>query len=257
MASNQDDCKHHEEDIDKLKFRNEIEAFTRLKGLGSISGLYDNSINDKVSSSLGKVYHEGPSLSLESPGDMFNSLVNKPDNIDKQSDNNSTAKLECAAVDDVIKDSHHISWDAYFMNIAILASLRSKDTTKVGAVIVHHKKILGVGYNGFPSGIDESKLPTCRDGEWLDTKYPYVVHAELNAILNTVQYNIQGSSLYVTMFPCCTCMTTILQKKISEIIYLSDKHHNDKEYVASRKLLSLSNINIRQFSGDIVVKNYN
>lgn len=149
-----------------------------------------------------------------------------------------------------------IDWDSYFMNIAILASLRSKDTTKVGAVIVHNKKILGVGYNGFPSGIDESKLPTERNGEWLDTKYPYVVHAELNAILNTVQHNIQGSSLYVTMFPCCTCMTTILQKKISEVIYLSDKHHNDKEYIASRKLLSLSNINIRQFSGDIVVKDY-
>lgn len=149
-----------------------------------------------------------------------------------------------------------LDWDSYFMNIAILASLRSKDTTKVGAVIVHNKKILGVGYNGFPSGIDESKLPTGRSGEWLDTKYPYVVHAELNAILNTVQHDIQGSSLYVTMFPCCTCMATILQKKISEIIYLSDKHHNDKEYVASRKLLCLSNINIRQFSGDIVVKEY-
>lgn len=242
------DCKHHEEDIDKLKFRNEIEAFARLKGLGSISGLYDNSINDKVSSSLGEVYHEGPNLSLDSPGDMFNSLVNKPDNVDKQSDNNSTAKLECTAVDDIIKDNNHISWDAYFMNVAILASLRSKDTTKVGAVIVHDRKILGVGYNGFPSGIDESKLPTGRDGEWLNTKYPYVVHAELNAILNTVQYNIQGSSLYVTMFPCCTCMTTILQKKISEIIYLSDKHHDDPPYVASRRLLSMTNIVVRQYN---------
>ena len=149
-----------------------------------------------------------------------------------------------------------IDWDSYFMNIAILASLRSKDTTKVGAVIVYDRKILGVGYNGFPSGIDESKLPTGRDGEWLCTKYPYVVHAELNAILNTVQHDIQGSSLYVTMFPCCTCMTTILQKKISEIIYLSDKHHDDKEYIASRKLLSLSDVNIRQFSGSIIVKDY-
>jgi dCMP deaminase len=150
-------------------------------------------------------------------------------------------------------DENPLSWDEYFMNIAILASLRSKDTTKVGAVIVHDRKILGVGYNGFPSGIDESKLPTGRDGEWLDTKYPYVVHAELNAILNTVQHNIQGSSLYVTMFPCCTCMTTILQKKISEIIYLSDKHHNDKEYIASRRLLSLTNIVIRQYEGDILL----
>ena len=217
MTSNKDDIKNHREDIDKLKFRNEIEAFARLKGLGSISGLYDNLINDKVSASLGEVYHEGPNLSLESPGDMFSSLINKSDNVDKASDNNLTVKLEGPTVDDIIKDSDHISWDAYFMNIAILASLRSKDTTKVGAVIVHDRKILGIGYNGFPSGIDESKLPTGRDGEWLDTKYPYVVHAELNAILNTVKHDIQGSSLYVTMFPCCTCVTTILQKKISEI----------------------------------------
>lgn len=149
-----------------------------------------------------------------------------------------------------------LDWDSYFMNIAILASLRSKDTTQVGAVIVHDRKILGVGYNGFPSGIDESKLPTGRDGNWLDTKYPFVVHAELNAILNTVKHNIRGSSLYVTMFPCCTCMATILQKKISEIIYLSDKHHNDKEYIASRKLLGLSDVNIRPFNGDIIVKGY-
>ena len=253
MTSNQDDFKHHEEDIDKLKFRNEIEAFARLKGLGSISGLYDNLINDKVSASLGEVYHEWPNLSLESPGDMFSSLVNKSDNVEKQSDNNLTVKVEDRAVDDIIKDSNHISWDSYFMNIAILASLRSKDTTKVGAVIVHDRKILGVGYNGFPSCIDESKLPTGRDGEWLDTKYPYVVHAELNAILNTVKHDIQGSSLYVTMFPCCTCVTTILQKKISEIIYLSDKHHDDPPYVASRRLLSLTNIVVRQYNDRVLL----
>ena len=157
MTSNKDDFEHHEEDIDRLKFRNEIEAFARLKGLGSISGLYDNSINDKVSSSLGEVYHEAPSLSLESPGDMFSSLVNKPDNIYKQSDNNLTVKLESHTVDDIINNSGNISWDAYFMNVAILASLRSKDTTKVGSVLVLNKKLVGMGYNGFPSGVDESK----------------------------------------------------------------------------------------------------
>lgn len=147
-----------------------------------------------------------------------------------------------------------LSWDSYFMNIAILASLRSKDTTKVGAVIVHNRKILGVGYNGFPSGVDESKLPTNRTGALQDVKYAYTVHAELNAILNTVQHNISGSSLYVTLFPCCRCMSTIIQKRISDVIYLSDKHHDDPEYIASRKLLSLSNVKIRQFSGDILIK---
>ena len=89
-----------------------------------------------------------------------------------------------------------------------------------------------------------------------DVKYAYTVHAELNAILNTVQHDISGSSLYVTLFPCCRCMSTIIQKRISEVIYLSDKHHNDPEYIASRKLLSLSNVKIRQFSGDILIKDY-
>lgn len=191
-----------------------------------MSALYNESINTDVSNKLNEL-HSSQDLYMRNDSSMINDIVSNP-----------------------------ISWDSYFMNIAILASLRSKDTTKVGAVIVQNKKILGVGYNGFPSGIDESKLPTARDGEWLNTKYPYVVHAELNAILNTAKHDIQGSSLYVTMFPCCTCMTTILQKKISEIIYLSDKHHNDKEYVASRKLLDLSDINIRQFNGDIIVKAY-
>lgn len=146
-----------------------------------------------------------------------------------------------------------LDWDSYFMNIAILASLRSKDSTKVGAVITCDNKIMGVGYNGFPSGVNESLLPTERNGLLQDVKYAYTVHAELNAILNTVAHNISGGSLYVTLFPCCKCMSVLMQKKISEVIYLSDKHHDDPEYVASRKLLNLSNINIRQFSGKVIV----
>jgi dCMP deaminase len=156
---------------------------------------------------------------------------------------------------DNIKCSY-IDWDSYFMNIAVLASLRSKDTTKVGAVIVYDKKIVGVGYNGFPARVDDAKLPVSRDDEWLCTKYPYVVHAELNAILNTVKHDISGSSLYVTLFPCCRCMSTILQKGISEIVYLSDEHHDDPEYVASRRLIDLSDIKVRQFNGDILIAGY-
>lgn len=174
-------------------------------------------------------------------------------------DNNNLSlkdSLNSTSTDLNYVSNKYLSWDSYFMNIAILASLRSKDTTKVGAVIVHDRKILGVGYNGFPSGVDESKLPTNRIGALQDVKYAYTVHAELNAILNTVQHNISGSSLYVTLFPCCRCMSTIIQKRISEVIYLSDKHHNDPEYIASRKLLSLSNVKIRQFSGDILIKDY-
>ena len=146
-----------------------------------------------------------------------------------------------------------LDWDSYFMNIAILASLRSKDTTKVGAVITCDNRIVGVGYNGFPSGVDESKLPTDRVGLLQNVKYAYTVHAELNAVLNTVKYDISRSSVYVTLFPCCRCVATLIQKNISEIIYLDDKHHNEPEYIASRKLLGLSNINVRKFNGDIVV----
>ena len=173
-------------------------------------------------------------------------------------DNNNNLSLKdslnSTSIDLNYVSNKSLSWDSYFMNIAILASLRSKDTTKVGAVIVHDRKILGVGYNGFPSGVDESKLPTSRIGALQDVKYAYTVHAELNAILNTVQHDISGSSLYVTLFPCCRCMSTIIQKRISDVIYLSDKHHNDPEYIASRKLLNLSNVKIRQFSGDILIK---
>lgn len=153
-------------------------------------------------------------------------------------------------------NNDHISWDAYFMNAAILASLRSKDTTKVGSVLVLNRKLVGMGYNGFPSGVDESKLPTSRVGSLSDVKYAYTIHSEQNCILNSPVYDITGATLYVTLFPCNECAKLIIQKGISEIVYLSDKHHDDPPYVASRKLLSLSDINIRQFSGDIVVKDY-
>lgn len=146
-----------------------------------------------------------------------------------------------------------LDWDSYFMNIAILASFRSKDSTKVGAVITRDNKILGVGYNGFPAGVDESLLPTERHGLLQNVKYAYTVHAELNAILNTVAHDISGGCVYVTLFPCCRCMSILMQKKISEIVYLSDKHHNESEYIASRKLLGLSNINARQFSGNVII----
>jgi len=210
------------DDIDKLKYRNEIEAMSRLRNY-KVDDLYNESTNADISNKINELY---PSCD----GYIYN---------DHQ------------AVNDVI--SQPISWDSYFMNIAILASLRSKDTTKVGAVIVQGRKILGVGYNGFPSGVDESKLPTDRVGSLQNVKYAYTVHAELNAILNTVKHDISGSSIYVTLFPCCRCMATLIQKKISEVIYLDDKHHDEPEYIASRKLLELSNIVVRKFEGTLLL----
>ena len=148
-----------------------------------------------------------------------------------------------------------ISWDEYFMNIAILASLRSKDITKVGSVLVLNKKVIGMGYNGFPSKIDESKLPTSRTGDLQNTKYAYTIHSEQNCILNTNIHDITGSTLYVTLFPCNECVKLLLQKGISEIVYLSDKHHDDPPYIASRRLLDLSNIIVRQYNGNVLIKN--
>ena len=148
---------------------------------------------------------------------------------------------------------NQLDWDSYFMNIAVLASLRSKDTTKVGSVIVLDRKVVGMGYNGFPAGIDESQLPTSREGNLQDTKYAYTLHSEVNAILNTTYSDITGSTIYVTLFPCCRCSAILIQKKIKEIVYLNDIHHNDSEYVASRKLLGLSNITVRKFTGNIIV----
>lgn len=157
-----------------------------------------------------------------------------------------------------MKHNDILSWDEYFMNIAVLASFRSKDqNTKVGSVIVDkNNHIIGVGYNGLPSGINEDLFPTTNDtksNSYDCTKYPYVTHAELNAILNTAVYDMTGSRLYCTLFPCCECAKAILQKKIVEIIYISDKHHDDVHYVASRRLFNAAGIIIRKYVGKILV----
>lgn len=142
----------------------------------------------------------------------------------------------------------HISWDNYFMSIAIIASLRSKDpNTKVGAVLVDSQhRIVGTGYNGFPTGIDESQLSLTRGGDWISTKYPFIVHAELNCILNAITQSLQGTTLFCTLFPCNDCAKAIIQKGIKEVVYLSNKHSSNDIYIASKKLLDLSNIRYQQ-----------
>ena len=137
------------------------------------------------------------------------------------------------------KRENHISWDEYFMGIAVLSSLRSKDpNTQVGACIVSpDKKIVGVGYNGFPTGCSDDDLPWEREGEWLETKYPYVCHAELNAILNSTIANLTGATLYVALFPCNECAKAIIQSGIKKVIYLSDKYETSDSTLASKKML--------------------
>lgn len=156
-------------------------------------------------------------------------------------------------VDDVV--SNPISWDSYFMNVAILTSKRSSDAnTKVGACLVDaSNRIIGCGYNGIPKGLDKSMFPTNRGKELHESKYGFVVHAEANTLLNTTVFDLTNSKIYCTLFPCNECVKLLLQKGISEVIYLSDIHHNDPPYIAARKLLEAANITVRQYEGDILL----
>ncbi|HBE02007.1 MAG: cytidine deaminase [Spirochaetes bacterium GWF1_41_5] len=146
------------------------------------------------------------------------------------------------------KRNNYISWDEYFMGIALLSAMRSKDPgTQVGACIVNNKKrIIGIGYNGFPAGCSDDLLPWAREAECInDTKYPYVVHAEANAILNAT-CRVEGSSLYTALFPCNECAKLIIQAGINEVIYLSDKYSTTESVRASKKMLSMAKIKTRQ-----------
>lgn len=141
----------------------------------------------------------------------------------------------------------HITWDQYFMGIASLSSLRSKDpNTKVGACIVNPKRrIVGIGYNGLPFGCDDNDYPWAREGEYLDTKYPYVVHAEPNAILNS-NSSLENCTMYVTLFPCNECAKLIIQSGIKEVVYASDKYAESEISIASRKMLKSAGVKLRQ-----------
>lgn len=143
-----------------------------------------------------------------------------------------------------MKRSDYISWDEYFMGVAILAGMRSKDpSTQVGACIVDNdNKILSQGYNGLPRGCSDDEFPWSREGDMLETKYPYVVHAELNAILNCRGTSLFGSKIYVALFPCNECAKAIIQSGIREVVYLSDKYSDTDIVKASKRMLNSAGI---------------
>lgn len=147
------------------------------------------------------------------------------------------------------KRANYIDWDEYFMGVAILSAKRSKDPgTQVGACIVTpDKRIVGVGYNGLPAGCSDDEFPWEREGDFLNSKYAYVCHAELNAILNSTK-SLKGCTIYVDLFPCNECAKSIIQSGISEIVYLSDKYDNTDSNIASKKLLNSANVKLRQLS---------
>lgn len=146
----------------------------------------------------------------------------------------------------------YISWDTYFMGVAKLSAMRSKDpSTQVGACIVSKdNKILSVGYNGAPKGFEDDEMPWDREGDFLNTKYAYVCHAELNAILNSHGANLEDSKIYVDLFPCNECAKAIIQAGIKEVIYLSDKYSNTESNIASKRLLSTCNVKFRQYKSE-------
>ena len=152
----------------------------------------------------------------------------------------------------------NVSWDEYFMGIALLSCERSKDpNTKVGACIVdENKKVVSIGYNGMPSGCDESQL-SWNKGEGLEIKYLYVCHAEFNAILNTRNGSaLRGCTLYVTLFPCNECTKAIIQTGIKEVVYISNKYENTTGVQASKRMLLLAGVKIRHYEGRIPEINY-
>lgn len=146
------------------------------------------------------------------------------------------------------KREGYISWDEYFMGVALLAAQRSKDpSTQVGACIVDDsKRILSTGYNGFPHGCSDDDFPWNRDDSKGETKYQFVVHAELNAILNASGKNLNGSTVYVALFPCNECAKAIIQSGIAEVVYLSDKYHDTPSTIASRRMLNAAGVKLTQ-----------
>ena len=141
-----------------------------------------------------------------------------------------------------MKRTDYISWDEYFLGIAMLAARRSKDpSTQVGACIVSPDNIIiSTGYNGMPKGCSDDEFPWDRTGE--ETKYPYVVHAELNAILNANGRDLRGSRIYVALFPCNECAKAIIQSGVKEVVYLSDKYEGTPGNIASKRMLDAAGV---------------
>lgn len=149
-----------------------------------------------------------------------------------------------------IARTNYLLWDEYFMALAELSAMRSKDpNTQVGACIVDkNNRILSIGYNGAPNGFDDNDFPWEREGEPLETKYLYVVHAERNAILNYrgSRKDLEGATIYVDLFPCNECAKEIIQSGIKEVVYLSDKYANTEGTIASKRLFDACGVTYRQ-----------
>ena len=147
------------------------------------------------------------------------------------------------------KRDGYITWDEYFMGVSKLSAMRSKDpNTQVGACIVSdNNKILSMGYNGFPNGVSDDEFPWDREGDELDTKYPYVTHSELNAILNYRGGSLEGTKLYVTLFPCNECAKAIIQAGIKTVVYACDKYDGTPSNIAAKRLFNAAGVRYYEY----------
>ena len=147
------------------------------------------------------------------------------------------------------KREDYISWDEYFMGVAMLSAQRSKDpNTQVGACIVSPtNKILSMGYNGFPFGCSDDEYPWCREGAPLDNKYLYSTHSELNAILNYRGGSLENCKIYFTLFPCNECAKAIIQSGIKEVVYACDKYSGEDNVVASKRMLASAGVRLTKY----------
>jgi dCMP deaminase len=189
----------------------------------------------------------GKRMSSESP-----SAATLPANIMEAIRDPGPAGSMCHLADlkKMLKRDNAILWDDYFMAVAFLSAMRSKDpSTQVGACIVNaDKRIVGIGYNGFPRGCSDDELPWARSADnEMDTKYPYVCHAEVNAILNKNSAEVRGCALFVALFPCNDCAKIIIQSGITEVVYLSDKYKDTVSMMASRRMLDMAKVKLRQY----------
>ncbi len=148
------------------------------------------------------------------------------------------------------KRKDYISWDEYFMGVALLSGMRSKDpNTQVGACIVSEdNKILSMGYNGFPKGCSDDEFPWEREGEPLNSKYFYTTHSELNAILNYRGGSLEGAKMYVTLFPCNECAKAIIQAGIRTIVYANDKYANTHAVIASKRMMNAAGVRYYEYN---------
>ena len=148
------------------------------------------------------------------------------------------------------KRTDYLTWDEYFMGVAMLSGMRSKDpNTQVGACIVSaDNKILSMGYNGFPKGCSDDEFPWNREGEPLNNKYFYTTHSELNAILNYRGGSLEGAKIYVTLFPCNECAKAIIQAGITTVIYDSDKYADSASTIASKRMMDAAGVRYYQYT---------